>query len=134
MQAFAPLPDDCMASLLAILPLDERVRCGVLSTRFARLLAQPRQWHTVSLAGVLARVGDAALAALCGRTGAALRSLSLLGARDCACSPAGLLAALHGAPGATLEELVAWPVRDLVLRLKVRDLVRDAKRSSNAHA
>jgi hypothetical protein len=123
MDAFEAVDDDCVSRVMASLTLDERARCGVLSTRFARLLAQPRQWHTVSLAGVLARVDDAALAALCARAGAALRCLNLVGARDCACSPAGLLAALQGAPGAALEELVTRSVGKPCMFLTVRQLL-----------
>jgi hypothetical protein len=105
------LPNALVLHILALLPLDARLRCASVSQRFAALVADAAQWRALSFKGVprarRAAVDDAALAALVARAGRALRRLDLsVLPRDAAVSPAGVLAALRSAPA--VREVCAW--------------------------
>jgi hypothetical protein len=51
------LPDAVLAHALLALPLDERLRCAVVSRRFAALLRDTSlTWHVLSFEGACARV------------------------------------------------------------------------------
>jgi hypothetical protein len=112
----AVLPPELLLSILALLPLDARLRCGALSRAWAALVAEPALYARLRFDGCpslparapRAHALDAnALARLCARAGHALRSLDAPNAHACgALTAAGVLAAVQHAPGrASLEEL-----------------------------
>jgi hypothetical protein len=111
--AFDALPPEALLHILSLLPLGVRLRCGVLSRRWAELVRTPTLYahldFTVPTAGPrgsASGVHDVGLFRLCARAGAALRSL------DVSCrhgagmlTLAGLLRALRGEACEGLEEL-----------------------------
>jgi hypothetical protein len=108
------LPDVLVAAVLGLLPLDDRLRCCVLSHRFARLVREAAHTRSLSFGGVArarrCAVDGAALGALCGRAAATLAAVDLseLPPRG-ALSPADAVAALQRcAPPGVLREARAW--------------------------
>jgi hypothetical protein len=110
------LPDVLVAAVLSSLTLDERVRCCILSRRFARLVRDAAHTRSLDFGGVprarRCAVDGAALGALCGRHAATLACVDLsalpLPPRG-ALSPAAAVAALQRcAPPGALREARAW--------------------------
>jgi hypothetical protein len=114
--AFDALPPEALLHILSLLPLDARLRCSVLSRRWAALARTPSLYAHLAFTtpplqgrGITPScrgVHDLGLARLCERAGGALRSLDVScrrGAGWLTCD--GLLRALRGAGGAALEEL-----------------------------
>jgi hypothetical protein len=119
---FDALPDSLLVSLLLLLPLDVRLRCCVLSKRWAALLRTPPPLAHISFSGLLLRAAalpdGAALERLCRLAGGALRSLDVSDEGRCARITAhALAAALRHAP--RLQALRAWaPGSDAFLLFK----------------
>ena len=99
---------EALALLLPLLPLDCRARAACVCRAWRAAAAHPALWEELNFERCTAGVDNAALAALCARAGAALRSLFL---DDNACADvtsAGLLTALHGG-GCTGLRLLSMP-------------------------
>jgi hypothetical protein len=110
------LPDVLVAAVLAALPLDECLRCAVLSRRFLRLVREAPHTRCLSFDGVprvrRCAVDGAALGVLIGRAAATLTRVDLSALPQPprgALSPVDAVAALQrGAPPGALREARAW--------------------------
>jgi hypothetical protein len=110
--AFDALPPEALLHILSLLPLGVRLRCGVLSRRWAELVRTPTLYAHLDFTappagrGSFGGVHDLGLVRLCARAGSALRSLDVSCRRGAGkLTLAGLLRALSGEACEGLEEL-----------------------------
>ena len=86
---------EALLVLLLTLPLDVRARVACVCRAWRAAAAHPLLWEELSFDGCRALVGNATLASLCARAGAALRTLSLEVEACSRVTAAGVLAALR---------------------------------------
>lgn len=109
-----PVFDDLPAALhlevLSFLPLVERVRCALVSRKWAALLADPSLWAELNFEGASkGAVDNATLLKLCKRAGDRLRGLNLSAPALDSATLEGLLDTLSaGGRGSSLVSLSTW--------------------------
>ena len=89
------LPHAVLSLLAPLLPLDTRARAACVCRAWRAAMAHPSLREELSFKHCVVRVNDAALATLCARSGAALRTLSLSGGACRRVTAAGMVAALR---------------------------------------
>ena len=98
-----------LSLVFPLLPLDCRARAACVCRTRRAAAAHPEVWQELSCEGVAARIDDAALASLCARAGAALRTLRLDVDACKNVTDAGMLAALRygGCTGVRLSLMLS---------------------------
>ena len=86
---------EALSLLLPLLPLDCRARAACVCRAWRAATAHPSLWEELNFANCAVCVNDAKLALLCGRAGAALRTLYLCVRANMRVTGAGLVTALR---------------------------------------
>jgi hypothetical protein len=98
---FARLPNALLLLILALLPVDTRLRCAEVCRGWRAVVTERSLWLRLALPPVAGRVTDALLRAAAARAGGALLSLAVVDCPDI--TPVALLA-VATANAATLQE------------------------------